>query len=160
MSQFPISDVAVMGIGAIAGRLPRLMPGVRHVAAAVAAEPDAIVIIDSPEFTHLIARRIRQRRPKIPIIDYVSPTVWAWRPGRAAKMREYVDHVLALLPFEPDAHQRLRGPACTYVGHPLIEGVSGSRRWTRNLLHDACSCRPMHRCCWCCRAAAPPRSGA
>ena len=64
---------------------------------------------------------MRQRRPEIPIIDYVSPSVWAWRPGRARKMRGYVDHVLALLPFEPDAHQRLGGPPCTYVGHPLIE---------------------------------------
>jgi lipid-A-disaccharide synthase len=120
----------VMGVGAIVGRLPRLMRRVYGtVAAAVAAEPDAVVIIDSPEFTHPIARRIRQRRPKIPIIDYVSPSVWAWRPGRAAKMREYVDHVLALLPFEPDAHQRLRGPACTYVGHPLIE----RREWIQAL---------------------------
>jgi lipid-A-disaccharide synthase len=130
VSQFPISDVAVMGIGAITGRLPRLMRRVYGtVAAAVAAEPDAVVIIDSPEFTHPIARRIRQRRPKVPIIDYVSPSVWAWRPGRAAKMREYIDHVLALLPFEPDAHQRLRGPACTYVGHPLIE----RREWIQAL---------------------------
>ena len=80
-----------------------------------------LVIIDSPEFTHPIARRVRRRNPEIPIIDYVSPSVWAWRPGRARKMRDYVDHVLALLPFEPDAHRQLRGPPCTYVGHPLIE---------------------------------------
>src|SRR5690606_20333333 len=75
----------------------------------------------SPEFTHPIARRIRRRCPQIPIIDYVSPSVWAWRPGRAKRMRRYIDHVLALLPFEPDAHRRLGGPPCTYVGHPLIE---------------------------------------
>ena len=80
-----------------------------------------VVIIDSPEFTHPIAKRIRKRAPHIPIIDYVSPSVWAWRPGRAKRMRHYVDHVLALLPFEPDAHARLGGPSCTYVGHPLIE---------------------------------------
>jgi lipid-A-disaccharide synthase len=121
-SQFPISDVAVMGIGAILARMPKLLRRIHGTAAAaVAAEPHAVVIIDSPEFTHPIARRIRKRNPHIPIIDYVSPSVWAWRPGRAAKMREYVDHVMALLPFEPDAHQRLRGPPCTYVGHPLIE---------------------------------------
>jgi lipid-A-disaccharide synthase len=121
-SQFPISDVAVMGIGAILARMPKLLRRIHGTAAAaVAAEPHAVVIIDSPEFTHPIARRIRKRSPHIPIIDYVSPSVWAWRPGRAAKMREYVDHVLALLPFEPDAHQRLHGPPCTYVGHPLIE---------------------------------------
>ena len=57
----------------------------------------------------------------MPIVDYVSPSVWAWRPGRARKMRAYIDHVLALLPFEPEAHQRLGGPPCSFVGHPLIE---------------------------------------
>lgn len=121
-SQFPLSDVAVMGPLNILARLPRLVSRVyRTVDAAVAAEPDAVVIIDAPEFTHPIAKRIRKRAPSIPIIDYVSPSVWAWRSGRARKMRPYVDHVLALLPFEPAAHERLGGPPCSYVGHPLIE---------------------------------------
>jgi lipid-A-disaccharide synthase len=121
-SQFSINDVAVMGPLAIAARLPTLLRRIHSAAsAAVTAEPDAVVIIDSPEFTHPIARRIRQRRPEIPIIDYVSPSVWAWRPSRAHRMRAYIDHVLALLPFEPEAHERLHGPPCTYVGHPLIE---------------------------------------
>jgi lipid-A-disaccharide synthase len=122
ISQFPLSDVAVMGPAAILKVLPRLIRRVyRTVDAAVAAQPDAIVIIDAPEFTHPIAKRIRRKLPEIPVIDYVSPSVWAWRPGRANRMRAYVDHVLALLPFEPEAHARLGGPACTYVGHPLIE---------------------------------------
>ena len=121
-STFPLSDVAVMGPAAILARLPSLVRRVyQAVDAALAFKPDAVVIIDSPEFTHPIAKRIRQRRPQVPIIDYVSPSVWAWRPGRARKMRPYVDHLLALLPFEPAAHARLGGPACTYVGHPLIE---------------------------------------
>jgi lipid-A-disaccharide synthase len=121
-SLFPIEDVAVMGPMSILPRLPRIMRRVyQTVDAALAFKPDAVVIIDSPEFTHPIAKRIRKRAPNIPIIDYVSPSVWAWRPGRAKRMRRYVDHVLALLPFEPDAHARLGGPACTYVGHPLIE---------------------------------------
>ena len=121
-SIFPLSDVAVMGPAAILARLPKLVRRVyRAVDAALAFNPDAVVIIDSPEFTHPIAKRIRQRRPAIPIIDYVSPSVWAWRPGRARKMRPYVDHLLALLPFEPASHARLGGPACSYVGHPLIE---------------------------------------
>src|SRR5215470_11859846 len=128
ISQFPLEDVAVMGPGAILARLPKLLARVYTTAtAAVAAEPDALVIIDSPEFTHPIAKRVRRRRPAIPIIDYVSPSVWAWRPGRARSMRAYVDHVLALLPFEPDAHARLGGPPCTYVGHPLIERVGWMR---------------------------------
>ena len=59
----------------------------------------------------------------MPIVDYVSPTVWAWRPGRARAMRRYIDHVLGLLPFEPEAYRRLKGPPCSYVGHPLVEQV-------------------------------------
>jgi lipid-A-disaccharide synthase len=122
VSQFPLSDVAVMGPAAILRRLPLILRRISSTAsAAVAAEPSAVVIIDSPEFTHPIARRIRRRRPAIPIVDYVSPSVWAWRPGRARKMRGYVDHVLALWPFEPEVHERLGGPACSFVGHPLIE---------------------------------------
>src|SRR5690606_6571830 len=121
-SLFPLSDVAVMGPLSILPRLPRIVRRVhRTVDAAVAAQPDVVVIIDSPEFTHAIAKRVRRRCPGIPIIDYVSPSVWAWRPGRAKRMRGHIDHALALLPFEPEAHQRLGGPACTYVGHPLIE---------------------------------------
>jgi lipid-A-disaccharide synthase len=121
-SLFPMSDVAVMGPGAILRRLGPIVRRVyRTIDAALAFEPDVVVIIDAPELTHAIARRIRRRRPAIPIVDYVSPTVWAWRPGRAKAMRPYVDHLLALLPFEPAAHARLGGPPCTYVGHPLIE---------------------------------------
>ena len=121
-SLYPLGDVAVMGPLAILKALPRLRRRVLEtVEAAVSAKPDAVIIIDSPEFTHPIAKRIRKRMPGVPIIDYVSPSVWAWRPGRAKKMRAYVDHVLALLPFEPAAHLRLGGPPCTYVGHPLIE---------------------------------------
>lgn len=129
-SQFPLSDVAVMGPLSILPRLPRIVRRVhRTVDAAIAAEPDAVVIIDAPEFTHSIAKRIRKRAPSVPIIDYVSPSVWAWRPGRARKMRRYIDHVMALLPFEPEAHDRLGGPPCTYVGHPLIEQIN----WLREL---------------------------
>ena len=121
-SLFPIEDVAVMGPMAILPALPRITQRVyQTVAAALEAKPDAVIIIDSPEFTHPIAKRIRKRAPGIPIIDYVSPSVWAWRPGRARKMRPYVDEILGLLPFEPEAHVRLGGPHCTYVGHPLIE---------------------------------------
>jgi lipid-A-disaccharide synthase len=122
VSQFPLEEVAVMGPGAILARLPTILRHIRATAkAAVTAEPDAVVIIDSPEFTHPIAKRVRRLKPSIPIIDYVSPSVWAWRPGRARRMRPYIDHVLALWPFEPEAHRRLGGPACSFVGHPLIE---------------------------------------
>ncbi|MDB5532746.1 MAG: lpxB [Hyphomicrobiales bacterium] len=121
-SLFPMSDIAVMGFLPVIARLPILLARIRATAdAIIAAPPDVLVIIDSPDFTHRVARRVRKHVPALPIVDYVSPTVWAWRPGRAPRMRAYVDHLLALLPFEPQAHVRLGGPACTYVGHPLIE---------------------------------------
>lgn len=127
-SLFPLEDVAVMGPFNIAPKLPKIVRRVyQTVNAAIVAKPDCVVIIDSPEFTHPIAKRIRRRAPHIPIVDYVSPSVWAWRPGRAKRMRAYVDHVLALLPFEPEAHGRLGGPLCTYVGHPLAERIEDIR---------------------------------
>lgn len=127
-SLFPLHDIAVMGIVAVIGRLPTVLNRIRVTAdAVVAADPDCLVIIDSPDFTHRVAKAVRKRAPQIPIVDYVSPSVWAWRPGRAAKMRAYVDHLMALLPFEPEAHRRLGGPPTTYVGHPLIERVGEFR---------------------------------
>jgi lipid-A-disaccharide synthase len=127
-SLFPLSDIAVMGFSAVIARLPLVLRRIRDTAALIlATKPDALVIIDSPDFTHRIARRVRARAPSIPILDYVSPSVWAWRPGRARAMRGYVDCVLAILPFEPAAHARLGGPPCVYVGHPLIERLSELR---------------------------------
>jgi lipid-A-disaccharide synthase len=127
-SLFPLTDIAVMGFVPVLKRLPLLIQRVRSVVAAVvAARPDMLVIIDSPDFTHAVAKRVRQKMPQIPIVDYVCPSVWAWRSGRAKTMRSYIDHVLALLPFEPEALNRLHGPACTYVGHPLIERLSELR---------------------------------
>jgi len=121
-SLFPLSDIAVMGFSAVIARLPLILRRIRDTAALIlATKPDALVIIDSPDFTHRVARRVRAKLPDLPVIDYVSPSVWAWRPGRARAMRTYVDHVLALLPFEPEAHRRLGGPRCTYVGHPLSQ---------------------------------------
>jgi lipid-A-disaccharide synthase len=127
-SLFPLEDIAVMGISAVIARLPTILKRIRFtVDAVIEAKPDMLVIIDSPDFTHRVAKAVRQRAPAIPVIDYVSPSVWAWRPGRAPKMRAYVDHLLALLPFEPDAHRRLGGPPTTYVGHPLIERLDEIR---------------------------------
>jgi lipid-A-disaccharide synthase len=127
-SLLPIKELAVIGFSALVRHLPRLLGSIRQVAnAAIAADPDVLVIIDSPEFTHRIARQVRAARPDIPIIDYVSPSVWAWRPWRARAMRRYIDHVLALLPFEPALHAKLGGPPCTYVGHPLVEQVRSLR---------------------------------
>jgi len=127
-SLFPIEELSIMGLAAVVRQLPKLLRLIRQTAEAVTdASVDMLVIIDSPDFTHRVARRVRGRDPSIPIVDYVSPTVWAWRPGRARAMRGYVDHVLALLPFEPEAYRRLNGPPCSYVGHPLIEQIDRLR---------------------------------
>jgi len=127
-SLFPIDDLAIFGFLTIPRRLPMILQRIREAATAIAAaQPDVLVIIDSPDFTHRVARRVRAAAPRVPIIDYVSPSVWAWRPGRARAMRAYVDHVLAILPFEPQVHARLGGPPCTYVGHPLGEEVAELR---------------------------------
>lgn len=127
-SLFPLEDFAVMGFGAVLARLPRLLARIEQTArAALRFEPDVLVIVDSPDFTHRVARRVRRAAAHLPIIDYVSPSVWAWRPGRAPRMRGYVTEVLALLPFEPDVLQRLGGPPCTFVGHPLVEQLDELR---------------------------------
>jgi lipid-A-disaccharide synthase len=127
-SLFPITDITIVGFAAIPRRLRTILRRLREtVDSVLATRPDVLIIIDSPDFTHRVARRVRALAPEIPIVDYVSPQVWAWRPGRARAMRGYVDQVLALMPFEPAAHARLGGPPCTYVGHPLIE-LAGSLR--------------------------------
>ncbi|KZL21890.1 Lipid-A-disaccharide synthase [Pseudovibrio axinellae] len=127
-SLFPLDDIAVMGITAVLERLPTIIKRVHQsVDAVIAEQPDLLLIIDSPDFTHNVAKRVRKKAPHIPVVDYVSPSVWAWRPGRAKRMAVYVDRLLALLPFEPETHQRLGGPPCTYVGHPLIERLADLR---------------------------------
>jgi lipid-A-disaccharide synthase len=120
VSLFPIEELSIIGLAAVVKQLPKILRLIRETTRAVTqASPDILVIIDSPDFTHRVARRVRAGDPSIPIVDYVSPSVWAWRPGRARAMRRYIDHVLALLPFEPDEYRRLHGPPCSYVGHPL-----------------------------------------
>jgi lipid-A-disaccharide synthase len=121
-SLFSMTDIAVMGFVPVIKKLPLLIQRIRQTADAIIAQkPDMLIIIDSPDFTHRVAKRVRKALPNMPIFDYVSPTVWAWRPQRARHMRSYIDHVLALFPFEPASYYQLNGPPCTYVGHPLIQ---------------------------------------
>jgi lipid-A-disaccharide synthase len=127
-SLYSIDDFSIIGFTAIPRRIPKILSLMRFTAKAVLERrPDVLVVIDSPGFTRGIARRVRAADPAIPIVKYVSPSVWAWRPGRARVMRAYIDHILALLPFEPEVHRRLGGPPCTYVGHPLADEVSKLR---------------------------------
>lgn len=127
-SLFDIEDIAVMGFGPVIARLPTIFRRLSDtVNAIVASRPDLVVLVDSPDFSHRVAKRVRAKAPDIPIVGWVSPSVWAWRPGRAKAMASYVDHLLVLLPFEVEAHQQLGGPPATYVGHPLVDELESLR---------------------------------
>jgi lipid-A-disaccharide synthase len=127
-SLYPAQDLSSVGLGTVIAKLPLLLRRMREtVDAIVAAPPDVLVLIDAPDFTHRLAHRVRRRLPHLPIVKYVSPSVWAWRPGRARAMRPSIDLVLALLPFEPEVHRQLGGPDCVYVGHSLLEYLSDLR---------------------------------
>jgi lipid-A-disaccharide synthase len=127
-SLYPAQGLFSIGMGTVLAKLPLLLRRMREtVDAIVAAPPDVLVLIDAPDFTHRIAHRVRRRLPHLPIVKYVSPSVWVWRPGRARAMRSSIDLVLALLPFEPEVHRQLGGPDCVYVGHSLLEHLSDLR---------------------------------
>jgi lipid-A-disaccharide synthase len=128
VSLFPMDDVTAMGFGSVIRKLPLILRRIREtVAAIVASPPDVLILIDSPDFNQRVARRVRRVLPDLAIVKYVSPTVWAWRPGRARKLAPLVDHVLALFPFEPDVLKKLGGPPSSYVGHPLLERIGDLR---------------------------------
>jgi lipid-A-disaccharide synthase len=115
---FDMGELSVMGLTEVLPRLPALLHRIRQTAGDVAARrPEALISIDSPDFSLRVARRARRTLPNLPVIHYVAPSVWAWRPGRAAKMARHVDHVLALLPFEPP-YMHAAGMSCDFVGHP------------------------------------------
>ncbi|MGC4025790.1 MAG: lipid-A-disaccharide synthase [Mesorhizobium sp.] len=119
-SLFPSGDIALMGFSAIVKDLPRLIYRIGSTARHIAAEqPDCLITVDSPDFNLRVAAKVRAAAPQIPIVHYVCPSVWAWRPGRAHAMRPHVDHILCLLPFEPAELARLNGPPGTFVGHRL-----------------------------------------
>jgi len=116
---FDNRDLAVMGIAEVLPRLPRLLARIRETARdCLARRPAALITVDSPSFGLRVAARVRAGAPDIRTIHYVAPSVWAWRPGRARHMARYVDHVLALLPFEPP-WMRAAGMSCDFVGHPV-----------------------------------------
>lgn len=124
-SLFPIEDLAVMGLSEVVPRLPDLLRRIRQTAAAAAQmRPDLLVTIDSPDFAFRVARRLKASGAGVPIVHYVAPQVWAWRPGRARAMGGFLDGLLALLPFEPPLFEAA-GLACRFVGHPVIEMARG-----------------------------------
>lgn len=119
-SRFDMSELSVMGIAEVLPKYRSLMRRINETAAAVVnTVPDILVTIDSPDFCLRVARRVKTANPNIRTAHYVAPTVWAWRPGRAAKMAQMIDHVLALFPFEPP-YMEAAGMVCDFVGHPVV----------------------------------------
>src|SRR5690606_33794745 len=115
-SLFDPEIIAIAGITAVLRDLPRLARLIGRTARQIVeARPHCVILIDSPAFNLRIARRIRKLDPELPIVQYVCPSVWAWMPGRAARMKDSIDHVLCLLPFEPRELERLGGPPGTFV---------------------------------------------
>ena len=119
-SLFPMTELSLMGIWEVLPKYRALKRRIAETAdAVIAAAPDVLVTIDSPDFCLRVARQVRARAPGITTVHYVAPSVWAWRPGRAAKMAEVIDHVLAILPFEPPLMHEA-GMSCDFVGHPVV----------------------------------------
>lgn len=119
-SIFPYEDLAVMGLTEILPKYRHLKRRIAQTAAAVVASgTQALISIDSPDFGLRVAKLARAANPALKTIHYVAPSVWAWRPGRAAKMARVIDHVLALLPFEPP-YMEAAGMTCDFVGHPVV----------------------------------------
>ena len=118
-SLFPMDELSLMGIAEVLPKYFHLKRRIREsAAAALAYKPDVIVTIDAPDFCLRVAKLVKAERD-VKIVHYVAPSVWAWRPGRADKMARVVDHVLALLPFEPPLMTRT-GMGATFVGHPAV----------------------------------------
>ena len=120
-SLFPMSELSVMGFAEVVPRIPKLLKRVEDAAAlALGKRPDALITIDSPGFNYRLGRRLQKRG--IPLIHYVAPQVWAWRPRRARKWAAFLDHLMTLLPFEPPYFETVGLPA-TFVGHPVVEAI-------------------------------------
>lgn len=118
-SRFEMSELSVMGIAEVLPKYRHLKRRIRETAEAVLeTRPDVLLTIDSPDFSLRVAKLVKAASD-VRCVHYVAPSVWAWRPGRAAKMARVIDHVLALLPFEPP-YMEAAGMACDFVGHPVV----------------------------------------
>ncbi len=122
-SLFPMDEFTAMGLIEVLPKIPHLAARLRKLAKfALRERPDVLVTIDAPDFNFHLGRRLKGQG--IPLVHYVAPSVWAWRPGRAAQIARFLDHLLALLPFEPPYFEAV-GLPCTFVGHPVVESGAG-----------------------------------
>jgi lipid-A-disaccharide synthase len=122
-SLFPMRELSLMGLAEVLPHLPRLIKRLNQtVEAAKTLRPDVVVTVDSPDFCLRVAHRLHGWG--IPVVHYVAPQLWAWRPGRARRLATRIDHLMALLPFEVAFFAKY-GIASTFVGHPAIESGAG-----------------------------------
>ncbi len=132
---FPMHELSVMGLVEVLKHAPRLLQRIRETADDILRQsPAVLVTIDAPDFCFRVARRVRKGNPNIRLVHYVAPSVWAWRPKRAKKVAQFLDHLLALLPFEPPYFTR-EGLACTFVGHPAAETIAPGDRTSFRTRH-------------------------
>ena len=118
-SLFPIDDLAVMGIVEVLPSIRLVYQRMKETLVAIRdLQPDIVVTIDSPSFSLEVSERLKKK--DIPLVHYVAPSVWAWKPWRAKQMARYLDHLLALLPFEPPYFEK-HGLETTFIGHPAVE---------------------------------------
>ena len=120
---FPQAELAHFGLFELIRHVPHLLRRMKQTAEEIKrVRPAALITIDAPDFCFRVAKKVKAEG--IPLIHYVAPTVWAWRPGRAKKVAQFLNHLLVLLPFEPPYFTK-EGLGCTFVGHPIVESDAG-----------------------------------
>ena len=123
-SFFPMKEISIMGLAEVLPKLPYVLTRIRQtVHEILKTKPDVVITIDSPDFCFRVVKKVKAKTNSIPCIHYVAPSVWAWRPGRAKKVAQFLDHMLTLFPFEPPYFEK-HGLASTFVGHPVVERLS------------------------------------
>ena len=131
-SLFPYEELSIIGIWGIVKNIFTLKNRVDSTVEAINRfNPELLIIIDCPEFTHRVAKKVKKIRPHLVTINYISPTIWFWRQGRGRKMNKYISHILSIYPFEPALYDKLNGPPCTYIGNPLFENIISNKLNTK-----------------------------
>ena len=127
VSLFKMNEITVFGIFPVLKKIFFLINKINQVVLDIInKKPDLVVLIDSPDFNHRVAKKVKRKLPNTPIVCFVAPSVWAWRHGRAKKMSKYFDHLLSIIPFEVDFFRKY-GLDTTYVGHPVARIIDNVR---------------------------------